>query len=100
MKVKTQQVDITLTGQEARDIAYHIKYSLENTIKTHWNQLQQNQDGENLFFERSKGDLRIMEELFCVCADNWSYKNSISEFKKLFAERRKEREITTPNKDK
>ena len=91
MQIKTEKISVELEGNEARDIAYHIKYSLSHSIETHWNTLQQNQDGESLFFERNARDLQIMKDLFYATSSHWVYDDCISQFKKMFEEKRKER---------
>ena len=35
MKIKTEEINIVLSNEEARDIAYAIRYSLERTIENH-----------------------------------------------------------------
>ena len=93
METKIEKVNIELTGREARDIAYHIRYSLCRSIDTHWTNLQGNEDGEKLFFENEKESINMMKELFIASADLWAFENSIDEFKKKFAEKREELKI-------
>lgn len=88
MEIKIEKVNIELTGLEARDIAYHIRYSLCRSIDTHWTKLQGNEDGEILFFKNEKDNINMMKEFFIAAADIWSFDNAIDEFKRKFKERR------------
>ena len=91
MDIKPTEITLKLSYDELYDLAFHIKYSLRQSIISHWNTLQQNQDGEGLFNERNANDLRMMKEMFEVCGHSSSNENTINEFKKLFAEKREER---------
>jgi len=41
MKIKSEEITITLSNEECRDIAYHIKRSLKASIDDHYSYLQQ-----------------------------------------------------------
>jgi hypothetical protein len=88
MDIKIEKVNVELTGQEARNIAYCIKHSLSKSIDTHYTKLQGGEDGENIFFDMCKEDINMMKWFFVASGDIWNFEDSINEFKKKFAERR------------
>ena len=91
MKIETAELKVTLTGDEARDIAYHIKYSLMASIKTHYNTLQQDVDGESVFNKQEKDGLRLMQEFFKAANDSFSWESAVGDIARLFEARRQER---------
>jgi len=74
MKINAVTIQITISEQEARDLAYHIKHSLEKSILEHY--IQTYHDGYNrgldghakpLFEEQCRPDLNMMNKLM-ACA--------------------------------
>ena len=81
MKINAETIQLTINEQEARNLAYHIKYSLEKSILEH--HIQTNHDSYNrgldghakpLFEEQCRPDLNMMNKLMaCANGDTNNY---------------------------
>ena len=91
MEIKGGETVIKLSHQEARDVSHYITRGLEAAIKSHYNRLQQDQDGETIFFEHCKETLNSLEVLCFAAGDVTLYEYSISKFKSMFKALRDER---------
>jgi hypothetical protein len=91
MEIRDGETVIKLSHQEARDVSHYIARGLEAAIKSHYNRLQQNKDGETVFFEHCKDILNSLEILCFASGDVTLYEYSVSKFKSMFKERRDER---------
>ena len=91
MMIRAKNVELELTGDEVYLLACHIKNNLMQTIKDHWNNLQRDEDGESLFFERNEKDLRMMREMYEVSGYSHCFEGAVDDYKRLFEKRRAER---------
>lgn len=98
MEAKAETIKMQMDGDEVYDIAWSILHDLRGQIKDHWNTLQQEKDGEPLFFEQNKKLLEIMKKMFEVSGYSHCYESAISEYKKSFADKREERKNSAPIK--
>ena len=80
MNIEAEKIKIELNNQEARNLAYHIKHSLESSIKSHY--VQTSHDGcdggleghaKPLFEEQCRKDLNMMNDIM-ACASGQSNK--------------------------
>ena len=103
MNIKAESITIELSNQEARDLAYHIKDSLQSSIKSHY--IQTYHDGYDqgleehakpLFEEQCRKDLNMMNQIMaCASGESskwlekelWSFLEN--EYKKLNIEEKK-----------
>ena len=92
MQIKDGETIIRLSHQEARDVSHYITRGLESAIENHYNCLQQDKDGEPVFFDHCKSILNSLEILCFSSGDTMLYEYSISKFKTMFKKRRDERE--------
>jgi hypothetical protein len=93
MELQKAVYDVRFTDGEIWDLVFVIKDHLEKSIKTHYNNLQQNQDGETLFFEQKASLLLIMEQMFGMILRNGAYQSYVNNYKIMFEEKRKERKL-------
>lgn len=81
VNIRADRIEVELSNQEARDLAYHIKHSLESSIDSHYVQTfhdsySRGLDGhaKPLFEEQCRKDLNMMNRLM-ACAEgsnnNW-----------------------------
>ena len=91
MELQKAVYDVRFTHDEIWDLVYIIETNLEENIKHHYNQLQQNQDGEQLFFKEEKDKLLLMQQMFGMILRIDTYQCYVNNYKKLFEEKRKER---------
>jgi len=81
MNIEAKKIEIELDNQEARDLAYHIKHSLEGSILSHYIQTHHDSYGRGLeghakplFEEQCRKDLTMMNNLMACASgnsDNW-----------------------------
>jgi len=95
MRITKSEATIRLNDQEASDIAYSVFTSLLSSIEKHYNCLQQNKDGEDLFFRQESSKLHIMATMYAVVGNPGAYDSVIQRFRGMFRERRVEREKET-----
>ena len=69
MRIKDGETVITLSHQEAREVSNYMARGLEAAISSHYNHLQQNKDGEAIFFDHCKGILNSLEILCFASGD-------------------------------
>ena len=91
MQIRDGKTTIELSHQEACDVGGYIARGLEAAIESHYNRLQQNKDGEQVFFEHCKDILNSLEILCFASGDVTLYEYFISKFKSMFKSRRSER---------
>lgn len=58
MRIETEKIKVELDIEEANDIAFALKNSIENSIDNHW------LNYPNVFLEREGKKIRLAEELF------------------------------------
>lgn len=86
-------IKISLTLEEAYNIAWGISFYLESAITEHYNTFNQH-DRESLFFSHKKKDIERMQLFFETSGHGSLYKHRIDDFKKLFEDMAKERTTT------
>lgn len=91
MEIKKAKYEVELTNDEMYELGCIIIHQLENSIKSHYNELQQEKDGEPVFFEHKKKELAMMKFFFEATGRAEMYGSYVNEFKRLFAEKREER---------
>ena len=91
MRLNDAKYTIELEKRELLDICYAMKNALLDSIKTHYNQLQQNRDGESVFDEQEDTEIRLLKELSNLSGQE-IYENYLYNKIELFAKKRKERE--------
>ena len=92
MELLKANYDIRFTEQEIWNLIWLIQERLEKSIIEFYNTLQQEKDGESLFFEQKEEMLFMMEQMFGLVGRPYTYDSYINTYKKLFADKRKERE--------
>ncbi|OGM08990.1 hypothetical protein A2Z67_06100 [Candidatus Woesebacteria bacterium RBG_13_36_22] len=92
MELLKANYDIRFTEQEIWNLIWLIQERLEKSIIEFYNTLQQEKDGESLFFEQKKEMLYIMEQMFGLVGRPHTYDGHIRTYKNLFEKKRKERE--------
>ena len=92
MNLQKATYEIEITSEEAYSLGCIIGRSLESSIKNHYNNLQQNKDGESVFFEQEKRTLKWMGLLFGISGYPNMNESFIGRFQELFINKRKERE--------
>lgn len=77
MNINTKEVEIILTGSEARMIAYHILHSLKHSIdahyiSTHHDSYKRGFEGyaKPLLFEQEGDSIKIMNQLMAINGDD------------------------------
>ena len=81
MDIQSEKIKLELSGYEAKNLAYHIRHSLKQSIDSHY--IQKNHDSYNrgleghakpLFEKQCREDLNMMNRLM-ACAEgdtkNW-----------------------------
>lgn len=89
MRLVKGEYTVSLDNREAKEIAYAIHRSLIISIKEHYNRLQQNKDGEAVFFELNVVALGILRLMYSIIGDD--AENRIREYKGMFKIKRNER---------
>lgn len=99
MKVNNVKAVLEFDMNELDSLAFMIDQYLKSTIREHYNRLQQNKDGENVFFDHKNKNLEMLEIICSLRGRRIEYDQMIAQYKRMFAERRKERESkpTTEN---
>ena len=90
--LKSATYNLELTNQQIYDIAWKLKCYLLDIIKSHYNKLQQNADGESVFFDHESSTLFLIKNFYELSGYGSFYTDMIREFKKLFADKRMERQ--------
>ena len=79
MRIESEDIKLELNNREAREIAYHIKRSLERSIDTHY--VKTHHDDYNrgleghakpLFEEQCREDINMMNRLMCCASGDSS----------------------------
>ena len=92
MQIKDSRATIEINSQEAWEISYCINGNLLRAIESHYNQLQQDKDGEDLFFQQENTKLYILSNMCAVAGHIDAYESYISDYRSRFQKRRLERE--------
>jgi len=92
MDIKKASYEIEMTSDEMYQLGCVLIHQLENSIKNHYNELQQEKDGESVFFEQEKQSLSMMKFFLETVGRATMYEAYVDEYKKLFADKRAERE--------
>ena len=92
MNVNDGQCTIKFTHSELWGMANDTHRALAESIKTHYNSLQHNEDGEPIFLKQEKEKLDRMKMFFSLTGRIDMYEMYFEDYKKMFAEKRKERE--------
>jgi hypothetical protein len=96
MNIDIKEIKITLTGGELFELGWHIACSLKASIKDHYNHLQQNKDGEPIFYEQEKVTIHRMNKFLESSGHSHMIETFDGQFKELFEKRRAERKKDTP----
>lgn len=91
LDVREAEYTIRIQRNDANDIAYAIMHDLKRSIETHYNHLQQGKDGEDIFYDHNKNQIKIMEFMFGIIGEARMFESYMREFKSIFEARRKER---------
>jgi len=91
MHVEDCNATVRLDRNELRIIGLAMKRSLFRSIEDHYNCLQRDEDGEQLFFEQEKVELRLIETFSCLYGEHLNYESLVQRAKKEFQEKREER---------
>lgn len=97
MEIKAKTVVMEMDGNEAYNIAWALVHDMRGQIKDHWNQLQQDKDGETSFNEQNKFLIDAMKRMFEVSGYSHCYESAIQEFRRSFEAKRKELAATIKN---
>lgn len=92
MNLKKAVYEISFEDSEVWDLASCIQSGLKRSIQDHYNCLQQDQDGEQLFFEQEKRKLYILQNFYGLLGVNSMYKSYENDYKRMFENKRKERQ--------
>lgn len=92
MYIRKANYEIDFEAEDINILAFAIMHDLSDDIDRHWNQLQQDEDGESLFFEMRKRNIELMKFLFGLIGKYNHAKEYIQNFKEKFEQKRKERE--------
>jgi hypothetical protein len=87
-----EKVTIEMSGYEASNVGYALYNSLKESIERHYNNLQQQNDGEGVFNDQEYPKLNLMKMFFSAAGQYERYSDAIDEYKNMFADKRKERE--------
>lgn len=91
MKIESGEIAIKITIDDAYDLACCINNYLNHSIVNHYNQLQQNQDGESVFFDHKGNYIHMAKMLYGASGYDSIHEYNIQEYKHMFAQKRKER---------
>ena len=96
MWVEKTKVTLQMEEGELNDIAFSLKESLLATISKHYNVLQNNEDGEALFFERERRKLNLTTEFLSLIGCSQVARDMREEIKLMFKTKREERAKLKP----
>lgn len=82
---------IKFDQQEIYDLLFCIHHDLMGSIERHYNNLQQNEDDESVFFEQRKNYLKFLKSFASMLDRIDIYDDYIEQYKKLFETKRAER---------
>ena len=91
MRLDKANYTIDLDRSELSELVFALKHNLISSIESHYNTLQQEKDGEPVFDDQEKSKVRMLEELSALSGYQ-IFKDYEYTKKRLFAEKRKERE--------
>lgn len=91
MDFKKGTFELSFQDNELWDLGYHIYNNLERSISEHYNKLQQEQDGESVFYEHNKNNINMMNKFFELVGRRDMPEMFEERFKKMFADKRAER---------
>jgi len=91
MRLHEAEYKINMNNQEVYNIATRLERTLLDSIDNHYNKLQQNQDGEDMFFEQEKSTINLMSDMYCLAGYRYIADSAIKTYKKKFEVRRKDR---------
>jgi len=92
MNIKDCVANIELTAAEMKVIGHAIMSDLKQSIQTHYMCLQNDKDGEQLFFDdHNQSSLMIMKVMFELSGDSGHYTNFHWNTKAAFQQKREER---------
>ena len=92
MKIEDINVKLSFNRDELYDLSFMIMKVLNNSIESHYNCLQQNKDGESVFFDYEKGKIKMLKTFTHLNARPDEYDYFIKQCKDKFEKKRKERE--------
>jgi hypothetical protein len=89
MDIDKIQATVTLSKDEMWILAFAIRHDLQKSVDTHFNQLQQDADGERAFFDQKQKDIALLKKLSGVIDLEFEY--WMQAIKDSFTNKRKER---------
>lgn len=92
MKLLTAEYEASFTRDELYMIAWALFGDLKASIEDHYNVLQQNKDGEHLFFEQESSKIQLMKETYACSGYLGIFESNMANIKHLFEQRRLERQ--------
>ena len=91
MKIKESTHLIEFTSDELYNIACDIARALKCSINDHYNCLQQDKDGESIFFDQEREKLNTLSTFLMITDGESIYIMYVNQFKEMFAVKREER---------
>ncbi len=92
MRVAKTEITLELDRDEIDIIGWSLYRGLKNSIVNHYNKLQQEVDGEPIFYEQERMQINLMGDMVSLIGRRDLAENFDREFKGMFEDRRKERE--------